>query len=92
VERGQLSRDYTAALLHFVKHVSTASLTRLEMLVDEDNVNGHQAVIKRLERFVNLREVIIRSNVFNGQELQTGVDNILRLPSIRKVSLVKFCR
>lgn len=62
------------------------------MLVYEDNVNVHQAVIKRLERFVNLREVIIRATVFNGQELQTGVDNILRLPSIRKVSLVKFRR
>jgi hypothetical protein len=65
------------------------------MLVDDYNVKKHQAIVKGLERFFNLREVILHCSSIRsllGDKLQTGVSNVLRLGSLRKLSLLKYDR
>ncbi len=63
------------------------------MLVDDHNVKEHQAIVKGLEKFDSLREVILHCSSLQslwGDELQTGVSNVLRLGSLRKLSLLKY--
>ena len=88
-EPSLLSQYYLGSLKYFFHHVSATSLTYLEILLDSSQAMA--ALLQKLRKFVNLKEVVLRSHrQFLLVDIDRCVSPVLQLASIRKLSILKL--